>query len=38
MLAIPARTPTGMFRKTKATTRMMPVPVSSIGGTLNARM
>ena len=36
--AMPARTPTGMLRKMKQITRMMPVPVSSIGGTLNARM
>ena len=36
--AIPARTPTGMLRKIKLTTRIMPVPVSSIGGTLNARI
>ena len=36
--AMPARTPTGMLRKMKLTTRMMPVPVSSIGGTLKARM
>ena len=38
MAATPARTPTGMFRKMKQTTRMMPVPVSSTGGTLKARM
>ena len=37
-VAIPARTPTGMLRKTKQMTRITPVPVSSIGGTLNARM
>ncbi len=36
--AMPARTPTGMLRKTKLMMRMMPVPVSSIGGMLKARM
>ncbi len=36
--AMPARTPTGMLRKTKQTTRISPVPVSSIGGTLKARI
>ena len=36
--AMPARTPTGMLRKTKHTMRTIPVPVISIGGTLNARM
>ena len=36
--AMPARTPTGMFRNTNEMIRMMPVPVISIGGALNARM
>ena len=36
--AMPARTPTGMLRKTLQTTRISAVPVISIGGTLNARM
>ena len=36
--AIPARTPTGMLRKTLQTTRISAVPVISIGGTLNASM
>ena len=36
--AMPARTPTGMLRKMKQITRITPVPVSSSGGTLNARM
>ena len=35
---MPARTPTGMLRKTLQTTRISAVPVISIGGTLNARM
>ena len=34
--ATPARTPTGMLRKMNESTRMTPVPVSSIGGTLKA--
>ena len=34
--AMPERTPTGMLRNTKQITRMAAVPVSSIGGTLNA--
>ena len=38
MVARPARIDTGMLRKTKQMTRMRPVPVSSIGGTLKARM
>ena len=29
--AMPARTPTGIFLKIKLTTRMIPVPVISIG-------
>jgi hypothetical protein len=37
-LAVPARTPTGRLRNTKHSTMMMPVPVSSKGGTLKARM
>ncbi len=37
-VAMPARTPTGMLRNTKQITRIRPVPVSSNGGTLNARM
>ncbi len=36
--AIPARTPTGMLRKTLQRTRISAVPVISIGGTLNARI
>src|SRR6478609_4235115 len=36
--AMPARTPTGMLRKMLQTTRMIAVPVISMGGTLNARM
>ena len=36
--AMPARTPTGMLRNTLHATRMIAVPVISIGGTLNARM
>ena len=32
------RTPTGMLRNTKQITRIAAVPVSSIGGTLNAMM
>ena len=36
MEATPARTPTGMLRKMKESTRMMPVPVISMGGTLKA--
>jgi hypothetical protein len=35
---MPARTPTGMLRNTKHMTRIEAVPVSSIGGTLKARM
>ena len=35
---MPARTPTGMLRNTLQTTRIIAVPVISIGGTLNARM
>ena len=38
IVAMPARMETGMLRKTKQMTRMMPVPVSWIGGTLKARM
>ena len=38
MAAMPARTPTGMLRNMKHSTRITPVPVSSIGGTLKARM
>ena len=34
--AIPALTPTGIFLNTKAITKIIPVPVSSSGGTLNA--
>ena len=37
-VATPARTPTGMLRNTKQMTRIAAVPVSSIGGTLKARM
>src|SRR4029450_418011 len=36
--AVRARAPTGMLRKMKHTISTMPVPVISIGGTLNARM
>ena len=36
--ARPARVPTGMLRNTKQITRISPVPVISIGGTLNATM
>ena len=36
--AMPARMPVGMFRKMKHTTSITPVPVISIGGTLNARI
>ena len=35
-VASPPRTPTGMFRKTRHSTMMSPVPVSSSGGTLKA--
>ncbi len=35
---MPARTPTGMLRKTLHTTRISAVPVISIGGTLKARI
>jgi hypothetical protein len=37
-VAMPERTPTGMLRNTKHITRMKPVPVISMGGTLKARM
>ena len=37
-LAVPARTPTGRLRNTKHNTMISPVPVSSKGGTLKARM
>ena len=37
-LAVPARTPTGRLRNTKHSTMISPVPVSSNGGTLKARM
>ena len=37
-LAVPARTPTGRLRNTKHSTMIRPVPVSSKGGTLKARM
>ena len=36
--AMPERTPTGMLRNTKQITNIAAVPVSSIGGTLNAMM
>src|SRR6187431_1683207 len=36
--AMPARTPTGMLRKTLHATRINAVPVISTGGTLKARM
>ena len=36
--ATPARTPTGMLRNTKHSTRISIPPVSSSGGTLNATM
>ena len=36
--AVPARTPTGKLRNTKHSTITKPVPVSSTGGTLKARM
>ena len=35
---MPARTPTGMLRKTLQATRIKAVPVSSIGGALKARI
>ena len=35
-VALPARTPTGKLRKTKHNTINVPVPVNSIGATLNA--
>ena len=35
---MPERTPTGMLRNTKQMTRISPVPVSSMGGTLNAKI
>ncbi len=34
---MPARTPTGMFLKTKQMTMIMAVPVISMGGTLKAK-
>ena len=35
--AIPALTPTGIFLNTNEITRIIPVPVISIGGTLKAK-
>ncbi len=37
IVAMPARTPTGMFLNTKQMTMIMAVPVISIGGTLKAK-
>ncbi|OQC08322.1 MAG: hypothetical protein BWX79_01676 [Alphaproteobacteria bacterium ADurb.Bin100] len=36
--AVPARTPTGRLRNMKHSMMIRPVPVSSTGGTLKARM